>query len=98
MEDIDKMHRWARGEFTEEDLNEAKKIVEARKKAQERGIVGITGLPTSKEGMTAYAKEYFRKQRELDKELGLNTPEYNLYGIVFAVLFVIIALYYMFFE
>ena len=96
MEDIDKMHRWARGEFTEEDLNEAKKIVEARKKAQERGIVGITGLPTSKEGMTAYAKEYFRKQRELDKELGLNTPEYNLYGIVSAVFVVLVFLYLMF--
>ena len=46
--------------------------------------------------MTAYAKEYFRKQRELDKELGLNTPEYNLYGIVSAVLVVLICLYVMF--
>ena len=95
MEDINKMHRWARGEFTEEDLNEAKKIAEGRKKMQEQGFQ-ITGLPTSKEGMTAYAKEYFRKQRELDKELGLNTPEYNLYGIVSAVLVVLICLYVMF--
>ena len=92
------MHRWARGEFTEEELDEARKTAEGRKKWIEQGITFQPATPTfnSKEDMVAYAKENIRKQRELDEEL--NTPDYNLYGIVSAVLVVIIALYYMFFE
>ena len=97
MEDINKMQRWARGEFTKEDLEEAQKINEARKKMQERGIVGITGLPTSKAGMMAYGKKYLDRQRKLDRELGLNDKsEFSVIKITIAVVTVLIILYAMF--